>query len=67
LSTKIANLAVNNENLQMEINSVSESSTASNQTNLVSNFSTPSASATLTILDELADIARERRSKNLIV
>ena len=65
LSTKIANLAANNENLQMEINSVSESSTASNQTNVVSNISTPSATATLTILDELAD--RERRSKNLIV
>lgn len=65
LSTKIANLVTNNENLQMEINSVSESSTASNQTNTVSSISTPLTTATLTILDELAD--RECRSKNLIV
>ena len=47
---------------QMEINSVSESSTASNLTDLVSTISTPSATATLIILDELAD--RESRSKN---
>jgi len=60
LSSKIESLLSKNRNLQMDIDSVTEQPSTHTQAP-----PTTSATATLNILDELAD--RERRSRNLIV
>jgi len=53
------------ENLQMEVNSMSETTTACSQKDVASPTQVSQTNATLTILEELAD--RERRRSNLIV
>jgi len=65
LSSKIDNLLSQNENLQMEVNSVSEPNVAPTQTDMVPSTQVSQTNATLTILEELAD--RESQRSNLIV
>ena len=64
ISTRINNLSQQNSNLQMEIDTASESLTSSVESRPVLSSVSPS-SAALSIADELAD--RERRKNNIIV